>query len=994
MPRTISSASLTKLATQLGTEPVNIIEIQWVDGGPRVAYGDKTETGVKGVIQAISGLDDVVQVSLGSKSQQISVTLSDTDGSLKGIMDSIDPHKRPCWVYQWFEGISQTDKFLVFKGVLNSPIEWNEGDRTLKFDVVSKIEDVEVGFSIEEGDFLNPPKELIGKPWPLCFGTVINVPGLRVNSIHQGILAQGTGIHDFTLQKRITLAGKIICPENFVGFVATPVNNSFGSIRTDPVYEPDAGCLQSKCVELERCKLELSEQLAAEFSPIRIFGGNLFPQHKRITLNINNGLFTGTFSGEIFTITGRQHPDNDGKGNIIKTDTQQTINSRCGIPDTTGSGNCPSIIIPDGTPGKDQTLFAQASKQTWDCYNSVKAAGFFWANAGSRVTLQGEQQVVYIANLLPSTVLRVAAFRTIDGLRSLYTVPPAYYSVRQVNYTGYTGVTEVVLAQPLSTRDLKNGGGWEDEIFITLTSSVGPNTVDILQWFISTYTDYTVDSTSFNAVRTLIDNYPMHFPLLERKNLITVLEEIAYQARCALWLKDDVFYIKYLSLEPTADDTVTENDVLPNTYRIEHTPTEGLVTVYTAKWKEDYALTEDNTAIYRHNVTKYGMHKQEYNFYCFNILELVRKSATFWLIRKANTWRRAIFQTPINKLKLETFDTVALTLPDVADGTIKGTVEKANYNSDSHTIDFEVWTPCKAGTRTPYDLAWPADIAELTIFPTIEEEQNHFAGGGRAPNFTTIAPPGHVLSNKTATGGSSGFQLECNGDPVDFNGHCHSDKGDHKPSDRGDTKPSPNASSDQTGAISTGTSPVNVGTWITNTQFQQLKDQTNQALSTAQQANINAAEAMKQAGGEKSEEGDAAAQKNKLPDEVGGNCTCVATVTYIIPDTIHRPPGTDPFFGSTPGDKGQIVTGTQTRIESYTFNSKVMADSFVAEKQAEIDALSDYNYTVGKEDVFHTSGCVDLGIDEDPDSDNFGEPCPELAAEERAMTAFSQSPIG
>jgi hypothetical protein len=890
MPRTISSASLTKLATRFGTEPVIIVEIQWVSGGPRTTYGDKTATSVKGVIQEISGLDDVVQVSGGSQSQQISITLSDTSSELKGILDTIDPHKKKCWVYQWFDGMLLTEKFLIFQGVLNSPIEWDEGARTFKFDVVSKIEDIEVGFSIEEGDFVNPPETLIGKPWPLCFGTVVNVPALRVDSIRQGILADGTGIHDFTLEHRIDLAKKLTCSSSICGYSTTIASSPGGGLIYSPQYCPDASCVQQACEEVERLKLELKEQKAAEYNPVRIFGGNNFPQHTTITLNIKNGLFTGKFNGEIFTISGRLHPDNDGHNRVIKSDTQKEIQSKCGPPPySQGSTTEDAAVDAQGSP---QTVGAAASKLSWAKYNAADQASFFWANGGSRVTYQSDQKIVYIASLLPSTVLRVAAFRTIEGLRSLYTVPDEYYIVRETNYTGYTAVTEIVLNKPLSTQNLREGGGWEDEIFVTLTSSVGPNTVDILNWFIDKYTDYTVDTTSFNATRTLIDNYPMHFALLERKNLINVLEEIAFQARCALWLKDDKFYIRYLALEPTADDTITEDDVLPNTLKIVHTPTEDLVTKYVAHWKSDYAINKDNLYIVRaRNIPDYGTHKQDYTFYCFNILELVKKSATFWLIRKSNTWRRATFQTPLKKLTLESFDTAALTLPDVADGTIKGVVEKANYNSDSKTIDFEVWTPCKAGTRTAYNFAWPADIEELTIFPTLEEEENGWKSKNKAPNFHTIAPPGHALA---ATGPAApSFSIACNGDPVAADGSCHSDKGDKKPSDRGDTKPTPKAPTGNTGAVSTKTSPV-VGQMVTNAYVQRVEKKADQAQQTAQQAQQTANEAKDDAGGEDNPTEDDV--KKKLPNKVGGNCTCVVTIRYIIPKLIIFPPGSESTF--------------------------------------------------------------------------------------------------
>jgi hypothetical protein len=352
--RNISAPSLAKLTTNLGTEPIFIIEIQWVDNGPRVSYADRdVAAGINGKILQVSGLDAVVQVSGGSQSEQISITLDDTNGSIKAIMDSADIHKRPCWVYQWFDGIDVADKFLIFKGVLNSPIVWDEGARTISFDVISKIEDVEVGFSIEEGDFIDPPEELIGRPWPLCFGTVINVPALKASSIHRGILATGTGIRDFTLARRLRLAEAIICPQNFAGYRARSTGNTYGSIIIEPVYLTDQGCVKSKCEAIELLKLQQTEQAAYEYSPVRIFGGEKFPQNTTITLNIGGGKFTGSFSGDIFTITARMHPDNDGAGNVIKNETQNTIESICGT--NTPPAGSQEDLLTNGDPGVSPT---------------------------------------------------------------------------------------------------------------------------------------------------------------------------------------------------------------------------------------------------------------------------------------------------------------------------------------------------------------------------------------------------------------------------------------------------------------------------------------------------------------------------------------------------------------------------------------------------------------------------------------------------------------
>lgn len=947
--RSISANGLTKLATNLGTEPIVIIEIQWVDGGPRASYSDRDLTNVKGKIIQISTLDDVVQTSGNTKSQQVTVTLDDVDGALKSIIDNNDIHKRPCWVYQWFDGLDLSDKFLLFAGQVNTPIVWNEGDRTITFDVISKIEDAEIGFSIEEGDFVDPPKQLIGQAWPLCFGTVINAPALMLSTPRQGTLATGVGISDWTLPAKAAAARKLLCATQFLGYdfvyQATGTHDyggPSGGAEIFPLWGDEPGCAESRCQQIATIDGQLAAQQAYEFSVIRIFNGDNFPQGVPLRLNISGAIFTGSFSGELFTITSRIHPDLANP--LVKTSLDTVI-------DVTNCHQTAAVYQVQNFSADNPGPSSDAIKASQDAFNAIPSSNFFWANAGATVTLDTDQVVIYIANILPSTILRVAAFRDTDAGSVLVTVPPEAYTIRQVDYTGYQ-VMELVFGRPLSSL----GVGWSDNVYVTLTSSVGPNTVDILKWFIQTYTAYAIDDTSFNHVHDLIDNYPSHFMMPGRMNIIDALDQISYQARCAVWLADGVFHIKYLPEEPTPVDTIIEDDVIASSLELSHTRTEDLITKYIATWQPDYSVPDKDIIIYRHNVKKYGTIEQTYDFYIYNILDLVRKSATFWLIRKANTWRQVSFKAPLNKLNLEIFDSVSLELSDVSGQTIKAEIQQATYDPASNTIDFQCWTPLRSGETTPYVFAWPADVSETLIFPTPAELTSGFAGGNNGPNFVVKAPPNHPLSNTLI----QGFQLACNGGAVEFGGEdgnpiCHADFGLRKPSDRGDTKKTPRASTDNSniGGTYNPLAPALGGG--ANSCCDTAKNLAQKALDAA-----NEAKAMASSGDGGSNDGGSnpnsnrKANKKNLPKKADkqkdGKCVYSTKVSYVTVNQVHgingklyditNPDGSIGHTSSSvrPGDTGGVSTSTPAGDESTGFDTMAGAQAFAAGVQAEIDS--------------------------------------------------------
>lgn len=999
--RTVSGAALAKLQSRLGAEPIVVLGIRWVDDGQVHYYADRgiPIANVPGRILSVSGLDNVINVSESGDSQQISVTLDDTDGSLKNIIDTVDVHKRKAYVYQWFNGLAYSDKFLLFAGQISSPFTWNEKDRTLKFEVISQVEDAEVGFDMSEGDFPYVPPDLVGKPWPLCFGTTVNVPALQCRAAAQGTLLSGTGIRDFTLAPRRKLADCLVCSKSFKGYKC---QNFFGGGgECNEVWDPDPQCLKTICEIKESLDLAIAEQTAYETDTIRIQGGRQFPQNEVLTIAIDGARFRGTFGlngdPDEFTIARRWHPGvDDHDVRIEDDDLQQTIESHCAgfndplnevdpDPDTC---NPPGLRINiDRSQGdlfdtqRANAYLALASQISFARYNNYRPSEFFWAKPGSKVTLYSQQEVFYIANIIPSTIHRVAAFKNFaSGGRALLTVPSSLYTVRQVDYGTYD-VMEVVFERPLSAID----GEWEDDIFITQTAVVGPNTVDILGWLIETYTDFAIDPVSFGStMRDKLENYPMHFPILDRPNIIRLLDDIAYQARCSIFLRNDTFYLRYLAEEPTVDETITNSDVdFDNSVEVFHTDTEDIVTKYVAEWKYDYAINDPNKLILRHNVAKYGVQEETYDFFCFNIQELVRKTATFWLIRKSNTWRKIRFSTFLHKLRLETFDCAGVTLNELGDGQIKCIVEQASYDSDNHTINFECWTPIKSGTRVPYDFAYPANVSVTALFPTDAEVNAGFAGAGNTPGFSVIAPFDHPFSLERF-GLIQSFTQSCGAPVGRFYGQgnqegfkCREDQGDKKPSDQDDQKPEPDVPSgganeeDKTRPDLTNKTPGQM-------TIQQAHDQAKQARTEAQLAN-------EKHEGNSTDKGDQDLGEGCKPD----GCRVTVTVRKRFITRVQKQP---PEIGTTADGQGRISSSRVTQEQCHTFNSYIMARAFADQKQAEAQAKFDGWLYQTKTDDFLPSDVVLSGSDLGTDPDTM-QACAEPEADDREMTGQSTTDV-
>ena len=860
--RTVTPQMSALLSQRYGTEPMLLVEVEWVDGTP-VLYSDQELEGAIPTVVDLSGFDTSMMLSGSGDSQSVSVTLDDSDGFIRNLCLTHDIHKRPASVYLLFKGLPVAHKMLVFKGEIVTPVEWQEAARTLSFNIMSKLDAVEVGFSMEEGEFPNIPEEALGKAWPLVFGQVCHMPAVQVRAPRRGYLLSGTGIEDFTLEPRICQALQIQCPAQQTGPVdeyQQEANNIWSKTSLGTIG-PDNDCVFRRHGEI--CKLIDLQHQQQQYvhGTLNIYNGSSFPQGTSVNISINGGIFTGSFSGNLFTVTNRIHPDfatfdhipcrpvpdlgygyaqeqarlladklrsiavafpeprlyainvNKPGGYLVEIDQAaidkmkldairmygpqddaalndlavqyalnkidqmfpqpglygSNVNKAGGVvmeidqadidamkervtsfwyPDKTGTYFINNSFEDRDKAYEDCQRYLVAGRgpvggprDSWAYYDEMQEAGFFWAPAGSEVYLESEDEIVYIVSLISGTVDGVAAYKTApNGKRYLTEVPTDLYTMYLENYQGYY-VVEIHMSKTLSQVD----ENWDDQLYVSFTSTVGPNPCDIIQWLVEKYTDLTVDATTFAAVKTLLTKYPCNFYLFDRPDVYELIKDIAYQSRCRIHIRNKVVYITYLSLEPTSVRTLTTSDILNESFIESLSGTEDVYTTHKLTWQPAGAPVQEDDKIERkinlkYNVSKYGTVTDEYTYYCYNIFDLVLKSGTFWLIRKANSWRKVRFKLPIKHIDLDVGDCVTLNVPQFG-SPVKVVIEMIQFESADNTLSVTCWTPIRSGETAAYYWAWPSQQSEYAVWPLPGDT----AGGG-GYTFDVTPPVGHILN--------------------------------------------------------------------------------------------------------------------------------------------------------------------------------------------------------------------------------------------------------
>lgn len=375
-----------------------------------------------------------------------------------------------------------------------------------------------------------------------------------------------------------------------------------------------------------------------------------------------------------------------------------------------------------------------------DSVNALPQSSPWVSQVSSSCSLDGNNQEKYVCNILPSTITGVYGKRFDKGVETLVPIPYSYYTKNENDNYGLFNATTITLHRPLS--EYKDDQ-WQDGLYVTFTSTVGPNTADIIDFIVTNYTNLAMDSTSYNHVKATIEKYPQNFVLYDKQNALELIKEIAWQARCMVDVKGTQVRLIYLAEEPTPIDTITEGDIIFGSLSLGYTETEDINTKHIASWRPSYNLEKPYKIILRHNITRFGTFTEQHDYFTYNIGELIYKSATFWMIRRCNTWKLVRFQTALNKLFLEVHDCVTLDLQTnhICNGPVNCLVNKAAYNSEANVIDFELWVPVRMGEMTPYQYFWPAGLSAQVIFPTPEDITSGFAGTGLDNSSTPSGTP-------------------------------------------------------------------------------------------------------------------------------------------------------------------------------------------------------------------------------------------------------------
>lgn len=740
--------------TPMGKHPYHRIQITW--GGVYVrSYTDRKVINNKPGVLTVGTISQSLGQDNSANFGSCSISLDDTDGDIKNLFNIRLLEGSRARIYLCFtEG---GNDMLLMKGKVSS-LQWREGTRTVDFNIETDASSQTVGYSLtEENQIENQDPLALDKVWPLCFGTPMHVPAVRVKRRLRGSLAT-----------RTRLASDIYKSED-------------NKIKTDVTVK----CVTKKITEA--AGIFTSEDID---NIIYVDGGHNFPQGSSVKIIVEDCLFEGTFNGDEFTVTKANGPKYENiqlgirpassdpdrlKYNVAYLPTNYTpitlINHYVKIQMGAGSvawniverqegrklylryewqSNWGKKVFLDSTAIILEARAVQENGVMMDMQQTVKdvnaaavadiVAGnhkaisladllerikgvqdSFWTkDTGTPVQLWGtseDDKDVYVINSVHSTLVRgVYAERTYtdpetqDKKISFVPVPSNYYTVNLNDNIADIDCTTITFDLPL---DSFGSQSWSDTLYCTVQSSVGPSFMDIATWIVENFTDSTLDKSQAVSAGAW-DKFPMDFALTNSQDAIQLLIDLAWQARCGVIVGSEAIRLIYISrFISNSVMTINTSKILEKTLEESITRITDIRTILSGNWTESlYSQAIPRKTSFRRNDTRFGQQLYSKAMYAYNVQNPVLKTVRFWAERYGNAWKYFNVTVDLCGTKLEVWDQVTIQTGMSVPESITGFVYGWTYDPSRKIVSLNLWTPYTVGDTATYPYAFFTDTGD------------------------------------------------------------------------------------------------------------------------------------------------------------------------------------------------------------------------------------------------------------------------------------------
>ena len=618
--------------TDFGNTQLYAIGIDWGEG--EEIYSTLEGPTIYSFVRDFSNYSSSTSVD-GWNSSEINVTLLDSLGYFKEKLNTQDLYQLECNVYIATRLSSQFT--LLFVGHIRDEVVWNEEEKTLTFDVVSKPIDFTIGYTPQLEDIVVGERDfyetrLSNESWPGVFGSVDHYPIVQPSQYNNVTLStfynyNGVGTYAFYYNEQdawpVSQTGDEPIP-----FIFASSNFWVGALGFIKEDGQDNKYIEIVSTQGDR-NFNTTFYTSIPFSGQGSIDAESGGRNTRV-------LLAPSMSTQGPMSSNPQNPWIKGMEVVIQSNFGQSIVQQ--------STTCVE---------QDGLLCTFTGILTLGSNNTIVRAGKSLAGVstfpeGTRVS-RADIPYTFVVDTKNDTSVAGLYVEDEDKLISI-----DEYTVKHSSLDDY--VIPLNSHRPHTWVEIN---GWENIRWFSYESEQVPKLL------CSATSEVDTDQNLINYVlgkNLEVAGAPINFVALDEEKAETLVPEVAWQRGKAVQVSETDITLVNLVNPPDPVYTFDDSNVLENSISIELVPFNDVVTVFNYRYIGKSYLYDIRERKLKKNVDKYGENEFDVDLYVYNDTANADLALQFWMDKLSSTRYYLHLTTFMGAFGLEVWDRVEVDL--------------------------------------------------------------------------------------------------------------------------------------------------------------------------------------------------------------------------------------------------------------------------------------------------------------------------------------------
>ncbi len=232
-----------------------------------------------------------------------------------------------------------------------------------------------------------------------------------------------------------------------------------------------------------------------------------------------------------------------------------------------------------------------------------------------------------------------------------------------------------------------------ESVWCSVSSSVGPNVIDIIKYIIENYTELSFNTSNYTALHLLHENFPIGLYYPDDVIVGAVIKDICRQACLEYTIYGGVFMLKDATSKPDITNSLTldKSQLEIGSVSWKTSRSKDLATVLKGTWSEtEYPNHINEYYEASNNIALFGEIHSNMDFPMYHAEGGIKRAITYYLDKRSNVWENVYLRCFLNGMNMYLYDRVTADMPEI--GVNSGIITEFDFDIKQFSTKLQLFT--------------------------------------------------------------------------------------------------------------------------------------------------------------------------------------------------------------------------------------------------------------------------------------------------------------